>query len=418
MKMGKWLRSLWLVALMTAVLLAPAANASEIVIDEPVTLKVLWCQDTTASNFEYTIEEKMAEAYPNITLEWELITWQDLPSKMQQYMQSGMPDVVFAKSQDANNFGGYGVWADLTDEPYIQNVYEAALGGVTIDGKILGMPYIGTYGGVYYNREIFAQYGLEPPKTIEELKAICETLKANNIVPFASHFLDAWYHGWTVCLVVGSELISVSETWGDEFRDGQRNASDEEFRIGLEMMEFIHENTWADTYSVEQTTCDARFVKGEAAMQLDGSWVAINYATLNPDFDYGIFPFPTSQGNGCLNLEPNMTFFKSATTEHEDAADALLSLMATPEMASEWSQYVGESSLIKGAESFNTPAQDDIDLYAGMGLTRDQNKITNQLPYNEFWDGVSSDFTEYRNGDVTMETLLERANARRDVCGE
>ena len=92
--------------------------------------------------------------------------------------------------------------------------------------------------------------------------------------------------------------------------------------------------------------------------------------------------------------------------------------MATPEMASEWSQYVGESSLIKGAESFNTPAQDDIDLYAGMGLTRDQNKITNQLPYNEFWDGVSSDFTEYRNGDVTMETLLERANARRDVCGE
>lgn len=418
MKIGMRLGSLLLVVLLAVIALAPMGSASTIAINEPVTLKVMWCQGAAESGFEYVIEEKMAEMYPTVKLDWEIITWQDLPSKMQQYMQSGMPDVVFAKSQDANNFGAYNVWADLTDEPYIESVYDFALGGVTINGKVLGMPYIGTYGGVYYNRAIFDQFGLKPPKTFDELKAICATLQENGITPFATHFLDAWFHGWEICIVAGGELMTTSLTWGNEFRDGKRDATDADFRFGMELMDFIHDNTWKDTFSVEQTTCDARFVKGEAAMQMDGSWVSINYATLDPELDYGIFPFPTSQGNGCLNLEPNLTLFKSASTERSDAADALLTLMGTPEMASALSEYVGESSLIKGATSFFTPAQADIDAYAEQGLTRDQNKITNQLPYNEFWDGVHRDFIEYRNGVIDMETLLERANTYRAACGE
>ncbi|MDL2206001.1 extracellular solute-binding protein [Eubacteriales bacterium OttesenSCG-928-N13] len=385
---------------------------------EPVTLRVMWCQGTNASGLEETIEQMLSEQYPHISVEWEITTWEDLPSKMQQYMQSGMPDVVIAKSQDANNYGGYGVWADLSDTDYIGNVLESCLGGVTIDGKILGMPYIGTYGGVYYNREIFEQNNITIPTTTEEFKAVCETLKAAGITPIATHWLDSWFLGWELAIVSGGELMSTSLTWGDEFRDGQRNAEDPDFKASVEMMEYIHQNTWEDTYSVEQTTCDARFVQGQAAMQMDGSWVASNYAMLNPDFDYGLFPFPNTNGDGCLNMEPNDSFFKSATTENHEAADAFLSMMASPEMASAWSQYVGESSLIKGATSFATPAQSDIGHYAGIGLSRDQNAITNQLPYNEFWGEVANDFTEYINGDIAIDVLYQRANDRRSVCGE
>ena len=408
----KRLMSILLVALLAIAALVPCALA-----EEPVTLKILWCQSSTESGLEYEIESSLADIAPYISIDWEIITWEDLPRKMQQYMQSGMPDVVIAKSQDANNFGSYGVWADLSGTDYIQNVFESTLYGVSIDGQILGMPYIGSYGGVYYNRAIFADLGLEIPKTYEELEAVCATLKENGITPFATHFLDAWFHGWELAIAGGGELMTTSETWGDEFRDGQRDASDEDFQRALYTMQLIHDNTWEDCYSVEQTTCDARFIKGEAAMQFDMSGVAATYMELAPELEFGIFPFPTSQGNGCLNMEPNCTFFKSATTEHSDAVDVFLGMMASPEMATTWSQYVGEASLIKGAESFETPAQSDIDYYAEQGLTRDQNKITNQIPYNEFWDGLSSDFTEYLNGSITMDTVIERANARRDVCG-
>lgn len=413
---GKRIVSLMLTLMLCCSLVLVSGVAEDA--KEPVTLRVMWCQGTTASGMEDTIEQMLAEKYPYISVEWEITTWEDLPSKMQQYMQSGMPDIVIAKSQDANNYGGYGVWADLSDKDYIQNVFDSCLPGVSIDGKILGMPYIGTYGGVYYSRKMFEEYDLSIPTTMDEFKVVCETLKANGVTPIATHWLDSWFLGWEIAIVSGGELMSSSNTWGSEFRDGTRSADDADFKSAISMMEYIYQNTWEDTYSVEQTTCDARFVLGEAAMQMDGSWVASNYAALAPEFDYGLFPFPTTNGDGCLNMEPNDTFFQSATTEHSDAADDFLRLMASAEMASEWSQYVAEASLIKGASSFSTPAQSDIDHYAALGLSRDQNVITNQLPYNEFWAEVSNDFTEYLNSDITIETLYQRANERRAVCGQ
>lgn len=385
---------------------------------EPVKLRVLWCQGTNTSGMEDYLDEKLAEEYPYITAEWEIITWEDLPSKMQQYMQSGMPDVVVAKSQDANNYGKYGVWADLSGTDYIHSTYESTLPGVTIDGKILGLPYIGTYGGVYYNKAVFEKCGITIPKTPEELDQVCKTLKENGVTPFATHWLDAWFIGWEVAIVTGNELMSHSLAWGNEFRDGKRNATDDDFKAGIQLMDCIAENTWEDTFSVEQTTCDARFVKGEAAMQMDLSGVALNYSILDPEFDYGIFPFPNTNGDGCLNMEPNDTFFKSASTEHSDAVDDFMRLVSSAEVASHWCQYSGESSLIKGAVSFDMPAQSDIDSYSAQGLSRDQNAITNQLPYNAFWAEVSNDYIEYRNGQITLDTLYERANERRGVCGQ
>lgn len=412
-KMNRILSALVAVLLaLTAII--PAGLAEEIVVDEPTTIRVL---STVPDSHEEEIEAALAEKYPNITIDWELITWEDLPSKMQQYMQSGMPDVVIAKSQDANNYAEYGVWADLTGKPYIDSVYESALNSTTVDGKILGVPYLGSYGGVYYNRAIFAQYGLEMPTTIDELKNICEVLKANGVTPFATHFLDAWYWGWEVAICVGGELMSNSETWGDEFKEGKRSAADADFQTGLEMMQFIVDNTFEDCFSVEQTTCDARFVKGEAAMQFDMAGVAANYLSLDPTLDFGIFPFPSSQGNGCLNMECSLTFFKSATTEHEAAADALLSVLCSTELASQWSQDDGSASLIKGAVSFDTPAQKDIDYWCEQGRSRDQNMVTGQMPFNEFWAELASDLTDYMNGVIDMNTLIERSNSRSGVCG-
>ena len=392
-------------------------TAEGITVNEPTTIKVMWCQSSAQSGLEYEVEAALAEAYPNVTLDWELITWEDLPSKMQQYMQSGMPDVVFAKSQDANNYAQYGVWADLSNKPYVANVYESALSSTTVDGKILGVPYLASYGGVYYNRAIFAQYGLEPPKTIDDLKHICEVLKENGITPFATHFMDAWYWGWEAAIGIGGELMTSSETWGDEYKAGQRSAADADMQLGIEMLLYIVENSFEDCFSVEQTTCDARFVKGEAAMQFDMAGVAANYLGLDPDIDFGVFPFPSSQGNGCLNMECDLTFFKSAATEHSDAVDALLTVMTNPELASKYSQAEGEASVVKGAVSFQTPAQSDIDHWCEEGLARDQNKITGQIPFNEYWAELAADITEYMNGSIDMDTLVQRADARRDVCG-
>lgn len=69
--------------------------------DEPVTLTVLAGQSTTDAGIEDMIDEALAEKYPNITLEWECVDWgNDFQPKMQQYMQSGLPDIMIGKAQD------------------------------------------------------------------------------------------------------------------------------------------------------------------------------------------------------------------------------------------------------------------------------------------------------------------------------
>lgn len=57
---------------------APVADTGE-----PVTLTVLAGQSTTDAGIEDMIDEALAEAYPNITLEWECVDWgNDFQPKM------------------------------------------------------------------------------------------------------------------------------------------------------------------------------------------------------------------------------------------------------------------------------------------------------------------------------------------------
>lgn len=351
MKIGAWKRmttAMLSSALVAGLAVAPV-SAAEYSIDEPVTIKVLWCQAPTESGLEDTIEEALAETYPNISVDWELITWEDLPGKMQQYMQSGMPDVVIAKSQDANNFAEYDVWADLSDTDYIKNVYESALYGVTLDDKILGMPYIGSYGGVYYNRTIFEELGLEVPTTYEELEEVCKVIAENGITPIGTHFLDAWYHGWAMAIACGGELMTTSETWGNEFRDGTRDAADEDFIAGLEGFQLIHDYTWEDCYSVEQMTCDARFVQGESAMQFDMSGVAA--------VDYRVTaqaPYPAA----VCDVKQAIRFLKAHSGEFgidkehiavmgESAGGYLAAMAGVNDPAYDTGDWLGESSAVQ-----------------------------------------------------------------------
>ena len=62
----------------------------------------------------------------------------------------------------------------------------------------------------------------------------------------------------------------------------------------------IYDNTFKDTFSTEQTDCDAKMVLGEAAMKVSGSWSIQNFLDIDENFDFGIFPFPNQTGDSKL----------------------------------------------------------------------------------------------------------------------
>ena len=81
--------------------------------------------------------------------------------------------------------------SDIWDEAIARGEYPADLKNVfSWDGVAYGLPKLVNYWGVFYNKNVFNEYGLEVPGTWDELISVCETLKANDVYCFGQQISD------------------------------------------------------------------------------------------------------------------------------------------------------------------------------------------------------------------------------------
>lgn len=385
--------------------------------DEPVTLTVLAGQSTTDAGIEDMIDEALAEKYPNITLEWECVDWgNDFQPKMQQYMQSGLPDIMIGKAQDVSTYAPQGVLGEI-DSTYLDRGMDAARENVTIDGKTYGLVYNAMYQGVYYNKAMFKENGWEIPKTLDDLQAIIDDCKEKGITPFASHMVDTWSIGNMSMQFAMNDVFNKTPDWGDKFRAGEVSFSDsEDMQNALNYNKLIYDNTFEDTFSTEQTDCDAKMVLGDAAIKVSGSWSIQNFLDIDENFDFGIFPFPNQTGDSKLIFEPNITIMTSANTEHQDAVDDFLDLMSSDkDLAVEILDYTKTASMLKDVTpTFNNPSQEDIDKYASEDMIVDVTLGNNQLVWGGFQEENAKDIAAWLQGQESLEDCLKACDGRVD----
>lgn len=386
--------------------------------EEEVTLTVLAGQSTTDAGIEDMIDEALAEKYPEITLEWECVDWgNDFQPKMQQYMQSGLPDIMIGKAQDVATYAPQGVLGEI-DDTYLDRGLDAARENVTIDGKTYGLVYNAMYQGVYYNKTMFEENGWEVPKTIDDLQAIIDDCKAKGITPFASHMVDTWSIGNVTMQFMMNDVFNKDPEWGDKFRAGEVSFSDsEEAQTAYEYNKLIYDNTFPETFSTEQTDCDAKMVQGEAAMKVSGSWSIQNFLDIDENFEFGIFPFPNQTGDSKLIFEPNITIMTSAETEHQDAINKVLDVLTSDkELAVEILDYTKTASMLKDVTpTFPNPSQEDIDKYAAEGQIVDVTLGNNQLVWGGFQEENAKDIAAWLQGDETFEQCLQASDDRVDA---
>jgi len=383
--------------------------------DEKVTLTVLAGQSTTDAGIEDMIDEALAEQYPNITLEWECVDWgNDFQPKMQQYMQSELPDIMIGKAQDVVTYGSQGLLSEIPSE-YTDRVLDAALENVTIDGKVYGLVYNALYQGVYYNKTMFAENKWEIPETLEDLQAIIDDCNAKGITPFASHMVDTWSIGNVTMQFAMNDVFNNNPQWGDDFRAGEVSFADsEEMQEAYKYNELIYQNTFAETFSLEQTDCDAKMVMGEAAMKVSGSWSIQNFLDIDESFDFGIFPFPNQTGDSKLIFEPNITIMTNAESEYQDAINSVLDVMTgNQDLAVEIYDYTKTASMLKDVSpTFENPSQEDIDQYAADGRIVDVTLGNNQLVWGGFQEENAKDIGAWLQGQATFEDALKASDGR------
>ncbi len=262
--------------------------------------------------------------------------------------------IAFGANQPPNVFSSWGGGplkeyvkagqvVDLTsylakDPAYRDRFASAGFSSVTFDGKIYGIPAENTAMAViFYNKEMFAQNNLTPPKTWDELMNVVKVLKAKNIAPFALANKNKWtgsmYFVYLADRIGGSQVFqnAASRSPGGSFADPAF------IEAGKRIQELVKAGAFADGYNGLDYDVGASrrlLYSGKAAMELMGTWEAATIRNENPGFyeKLDFFPFPTvPNGKGDPNavigtVGDNFFSISSSCTEPEAAFKLIQSL--------------------------------------------------------------------------------------------
>lgn len=271
---------------------------------------VMWHNSTTGPGKQYWEDAAAAfhEENPDVTIEVTSIQNEDMDGKLQTAANSGdMPDIFMArgggKLADIVSASKVKELTDLIDPDVREAFGDAAFSAFTVDGKIYGMPSAVLPGGIFYSKDLFAQAGIaEEPKTLDDLEAAVEKLKAAGIQPIALGAKDAWpaaHWYYFFALRACSQDVIADLATDPDFTDGCWLTAAENLADFVAIEPF--NDGFLTTSAQEGANSSAGLLANhKAAMELMGAWDVGVIASLTPDEkplpDLGWFPFPEVSG--------------------------------------------------------------------------------------------------------------------------
>lgn len=233
--------------------------------------------------------------------------------------------------------------------------YEDGLGA---DGKLYKMTAAVSYWAMIYNKKVFADCGVtEVPRTIDELYAACEKIKAKGIVPITTNYKDNWP-------LTAQSLFNTVAVKGPKYMDSLVSSNElftedgmvAQFKIWTTMRDKGYLDK--DLVSASWDQCQKDMAQGKAAMTNLGSFAPKMFADQGIDIkDIGMFPWPGSQGAYC---SADWYFAIAKTTENPELAKAYFKFMWED---GKYANAIGQVAPVVGAKS-DIPAVDELLSYS------------------------------------------------------
>ncbi|GGR28302.1 extracellular solute-binding protein [Deinococcus ruber] len=188
------------------------------------------------------------------------------------------------------------------DQTFYKRFVPAAWSAVTFDKKTYGIPAENTGIAVMlYNKALFAQYHLSPPKTWDDLLKIVATLKTHNVAALSLANKAKWpgsmYYGYLVDRIGGPDVFknAVLRTNGGSF------ANPAFVKAGQMIQDLVKAGAFAQGYNgldYDSGASRQLLYSGRAAMELMGTWELATIQNENPTFakNVGFFAFPSVAG--------------------------------------------------------------------------------------------------------------------------
>lgn len=189
--------------------------------------------------------------------------------------------------------------ADLSDEPWVKDYKDWAKTATTYNGKIVGLNTWGRDGwGMLYDSEIFKKYNLEVPQNYEEFLTVCDTLKANGIIPIWEPGKADWHtQQWLV--EAGYSVEKKLPGTFAKLNDNKIKFADiEEFETILGRYKELADRGYfqEDFLSADWNVAEQEMASGKYAMVMvwsaEGKTIVEKFSDAGPVDKWLMFPVP------------------------------------------------------------------------------------------------------------------------------
>ncbi|MFF0264994.1 extracellular solute-binding protein [Kribbella sp. NPDC004536] len=221
-----------------------------------------------------------------ITIQRETVPGDTLIQKvLQQASSKTLPDVLMLDNPDVQQIAATGALAPLNDMGLNSDgVIKGMTDATSYQGKLYGLAPVTNTIALFYNKDMLAEAGVQPPKTWDELKAAAKKLtkpgrygmafNANATYEGSWQFLPAmWTNGGDETDLKSPQVAEALQLWVDLVKDGSASKS---------------------VINWTQGDVNDQFVAGKTAMMVNGPW-QIPTLNKNPKIKWDVVTFPLNK---------------------------------------------------------------------------------------------------------------------------
>lgn len=274
------------------------------------TVSVLTCWDENSDNTQILVEatNRYNETNPEtpIHLQLEIVAQDSMNQKLSVLAASNdLPDVFCTGTQEYIETYVEQGWLKSIDE--VMNDFGAqdalaaekrtALLDLTKQEALYVLPCDQSIEGIWYNTELFEQYDLEVPDTIDDFMEVCETFLENDVQPMVCPGKEKW----PITRLIGSYATMAGGVDAlVDANNGDLSWGDDVFLQAYSWLAEMGEKGYfgQGVTTVDTNTANSLFLSGKAAMYYNGSWFTSNLNSEENQIgeNVGMFAFPTVDG--------------------------------------------------------------------------------------------------------------------------
>lgn len=403
--------------LLSAVLMLTGCTSSNSVVTEhteTVEITLSWWGNDP--RHEYTLEavERFEDLHPNISVKCNYTEWSGYQTRSNVQMISGTEADVMQINyawieQYSPDGNGYYDLSTLGDEFDFSNFDEYELEFGMQNGKLNAIPIAMNTQTVYINKTVYDSYGIDTPKTWEDIFDAAKIMEKDGVYPVAmtakSSFFYITAYAEQVC---GKKFMEL---------DGTLNFTPEDFRVMIDFYcRLINENAMPQVEYFDRTNIDSGKYAGSVAWLSDGSSYCDN--AIKNGYEFVIADYPAGDGaksGDSWYAKPATMYAISKNTSHPKEAAMLLDFLLNSDdmaelqgvekgipLSSHAREYLLENDKLTGMQYEAFKKMEEYDELAVLSPYYENDSLI-----NEFRDACNKVLYDKSDADTEAQTIYE-----------